>query len=74
MPDKRSADRDTATLSARVPETLAKAYRQAATDTGRAQNRLILEALTLYAGVLGVGWMLAPDPTLADRRTANPPD
>ena len=55
----------TTNLSARVPNALAAAYRDASATTGRAQNRLVLEALTLYAGVLRVGWMAAPDPTLA---------
>lgn len=72
MPEKRKpASRDdgpTTNLSARVPNELAAVYREASATTGRAQNRLVIEALTLYAGALGVGWMGAPDPNLAGRR------
>lgn len=72
MPTKRKpedrADGPTTNLSARVPNELAAIYKDASARTGRAQNRLVIEALTLYAGALGVGWMGAPDPNLADRR------
>ena len=62
------SDGPTTNLSARVPNELAAIYREASATTGRAQNRLVTEALTAYAGILRVGMMVAPDPTLAASR------
>ena len=70
MAKKRRADGPSRSVSARVPSAVADALDAAARETGIPRNRIISEALELYAAVLRAGLCAAPQPHLAARRSA----